>query len=198
MKMKMRSVLEILRNFWKNTDAADLVEYALLLTMVALAAGATLKSFGATVKNAFGNANTTMAGVGTGAAGAGTTYGNGNGVVTVNNNANDTNASTLNGTDAAAALAAAEAAGVAAGNINTRDVGSFAGAFEVGLAAIDGQASAAELAAFNSSADLAAASNADQAAANGGRNSSSEVAAANAETTAAQSGVFATSAAGFF
>ena len=39
MRNKSRNVLRKLKNFWKDADAQDLVEYALLLLMVALAVG---------------------------------------------------------------------------------------------------------------------------------------------------------------
>lgn len=46
--------------FWKSEDGQDLVEYALLLSFVALAAISILTAFGTTEKGIWTNINTTL------------------------------------------------------------------------------------------------------------------------------------------
>jgi Flp pilus assembly pilin Flp len=53
MNNKLRHWLRIVKRTWKSVDAQDLVEYALLLLLVALAVGATVKSFGTRVSSTF-------------------------------------------------------------------------------------------------------------------------------------------------
>jgi len=73
MKKKFRSVLERVNKYWKNADGQDLVEYALLLIFVGLAAVASVKSLSAALKTTFTNANNELliaGGVNVGASGA--------------------------------------------------------------------------------------------------------------------------------
>lgn len=53
MKTKMNNLLKKIRTFWKNADAQDLVEYALLLMMISLASVASMNSLARSVRNAF-------------------------------------------------------------------------------------------------------------------------------------------------
>jgi Flp pilus assembly pilin Flp len=53
MNKKLPHWLRMLKRGWKSVDAQDLVEYALLLLLVALAVGATVKSFGNRVSSTF-------------------------------------------------------------------------------------------------------------------------------------------------
>jgi Flp pilus assembly pilin Flp len=63
MKRKITEVLQGIRNLWKRTDAQDLVEYALLLIMVALAVAATTRTFGRSVKNTYAGALVGLGGI---------------------------------------------------------------------------------------------------------------------------------------
>ena len=114
MKNKCIGVLKKLKNFWKNADAQDLVEYALLLLMVALAVAATVKSFSASITNAFTQATIAMVelpGNATGVVAAGAA-----GIAAVDNVAATVNNAAGNAAQAAAnaAQAAANAAQAAA------------------------------------------------------------------------------------
>lgn len=57
---RIRGVWRSLKKRLQEADAQDLVEYALLLMMVGLAAVASVKSLAAAIKNAFTNANVEM------------------------------------------------------------------------------------------------------------------------------------------
>jgi len=58
--------LKVLANrLWKDDEGQDLVEYALLLVMIALAAAATIQGIGQTVNNVFVNTNAAMTGYST-------------------------------------------------------------------------------------------------------------------------------------
>jgi pilus assembly protein Flp/PilA len=50
----------LLMRLWKEEDAQDLIEYALLIAFIALAATVGMKSLGTAVNTLFGNANTTL------------------------------------------------------------------------------------------------------------------------------------------
>ena len=65
-------ILNKLKRWWKETDAQDLTEYALLLVLISLAAVTSAKTLGNTVKNVFSNTATTVASAGT-TGGTGTT-----------------------------------------------------------------------------------------------------------------------------
>lgn len=60
MNEKLTSVLERMKRYWREVDAQDLVEYALLLLVVALGTIASVKSLGTTVKGAFTNSTTQL------------------------------------------------------------------------------------------------------------------------------------------
>ncbi len=47
---------QMLRRLWKEEQAQDLTEYALLLVLIALAAVATMKTLASAISNVFGNA----------------------------------------------------------------------------------------------------------------------------------------------
>jgi pilus assembly protein Flp/PilA len=49
-----------LKRLWQDEQGQDLVEYALLLVLIALAAAATLQTVGASIVNVFSNANTAL------------------------------------------------------------------------------------------------------------------------------------------
>ena len=65
-------ILNKLKRLWKETDAQDLTEYALLLVLISLAAVTSTRTLGNTVKNVFSNTATTVASAGT-TGGTGTT-----------------------------------------------------------------------------------------------------------------------------
>ena len=50
----------LLMRLWKEEDAQDLIEYALLIAFIALAATVGMKSLGTAVNTLFGTANTTL------------------------------------------------------------------------------------------------------------------------------------------
>jgi pilus assembly protein Flp/PilA len=50
----------LLMRLWKEEDAQDLIEYALLIAFVALAATVGMKSLGTAVNHLFGNLHTTL------------------------------------------------------------------------------------------------------------------------------------------
>jgi len=49
-------MLKILKKLWSEEDGQDLTEYALLMTLVALAAIAGMQTLAATINNVFSNA----------------------------------------------------------------------------------------------------------------------------------------------
>lgn len=53
----------LLKRLWQDEQGQDLVEYALLLVLIALAAAATIKTLGASVNAVFSNANTALTSV---------------------------------------------------------------------------------------------------------------------------------------
>jgi trimeric autotransporter adhesin len=166
MNKKIRGVLETVKKFWKNADAQDLVEYALLLVLVALVAGATIRSLGTAVKNAFTQGQVALI--------VATLPGNATGTV---NTALAGNVAVLNAAanvNAAAATAEAQAAAAAGGRNNVAAVDDNAAAVADGLAALDDG-----LAALAAQAGLGALANSLTAAAN------AQTAAAAADTAAA-------------
>ena len=50
----------LLKRLWQDEQGQDLVEYALLLVLIALAAAATIKTLGASVNAVFSNASTAL------------------------------------------------------------------------------------------------------------------------------------------
>lgn len=57
--------MKTLQRLWKEEQGQDLVEYALLVVLIALAAVAAMKSLASAVSDAFSNAAANMAGAGT-------------------------------------------------------------------------------------------------------------------------------------
>ena len=118
MKEKIRSVLKSLKDHWKNADAQDLVEYALLLVLVGLAAVASVKTLGQRVSNVF---VTTKAEMVQGTTVAGTIIGIGNDLAIANSstaaadNAEAASIGALANSYAAASRAAFASGNVAAG-----------------------------------------------------------------------------------
>jgi Flp pilus assembly pilin Flp len=55
-------VKTILKRLWHDEKGQDLVEYALLLVLIALAAAATIQTLGASIVNVFSNANAAVTG----------------------------------------------------------------------------------------------------------------------------------------
>ena len=53
-------VKNLLSRLWKEEEGQDLVEYALLLVLIALAAIATMGTLASTIKNVFSNAATNL------------------------------------------------------------------------------------------------------------------------------------------
>ena len=51
---------DVMKRLWKEEEGQDLVEYALLLALLALAAVATLGTLANTIKNVFSNAASNM------------------------------------------------------------------------------------------------------------------------------------------
>jgi pilus assembly protein Flp/PilA len=51
---------EMLRRLWKEEQAQDLTEYALLLVLIALVAVAGMKALGQAVSNVFANASSNL------------------------------------------------------------------------------------------------------------------------------------------
>lgn len=122
MKRKTRDALEAISNLWKRTDAQDLVEYALLLIMVALAVAATTRTFGRSVKNTYAGALVGLAGI-------------------VGSSVNGTGVSVATGSSAAAlnAASAANASLAAAYNANAQaalNAGTFVAAADYAAAAL--------------------------------------------------------------
>jgi pilus assembly protein Flp/PilA len=50
----------LLKRLWQDEEGQDLVEYALLLVLIALAAAATIKTLGTSINAVFTNANTAL------------------------------------------------------------------------------------------------------------------------------------------
>jgi Flp pilus assembly pilin Flp len=50
----------LIMKLWKEEQGQDLVEYALLLTLIALVAGTTIKNVGTTLNAIFTNANSSL------------------------------------------------------------------------------------------------------------------------------------------
>ena len=50
----------LLKRLWQDEQGQDLVEYALLLVLIALVAVTTLKTLGTTISSIFTNANTAL------------------------------------------------------------------------------------------------------------------------------------------
>ena len=207
MKNKFSSALGRAKKFWKNADAQDLVEYALLLMMIALIAVASVKSLSGTIKNVFINANVSMTELALPGNATGTVAASLAGNTTVDNAAANANtvAAAADGNAAAqdAAAAAADlAAAAAAFGVADRTTAVSNAARQASNA--NNTAGQAAFAAYNTSnvsaADLAVAQADELAAAgldagagfaasiginNGILGSSSLTAAANADTSAA-------------
>jgi Flp pilus assembly pilin Flp len=121
MKRKVGEISQGIRNLWKRTDAQDLVEYALLLIMVALAVAATTRTFGRSVKNTYAGA---LVGL--------------NGIVGASINGTGVNVAAGSGAGAFSAAAAANAALGTTFNSNAQaanNAGTFAAAFDFAAAA---------------------------------------------------------------
>jgi hypothetical protein len=164
MKKRIRDALEVIIKLWKRSDAQDLVEYALLLLMVALAVAATTRTFGRSVKNSYAGALVGLAGI-------------------VGSSVNGTGVSVAAGSSAAAlnAAAAANSSLAAAYNANAQaalNAGTAVAAFDyaaaaaligdqgitifgaaIGGAAFDDAAAANTSTATRAAADVAAANN---------------------------------------
>ena len=54
-----------LKRLWREEDGQDLVEYALLLVLIALVAATSVRTMGNAVKSVFVNASTALAGYAT-------------------------------------------------------------------------------------------------------------------------------------
>lgn len=155
MRKKFRSVLERVNKHWKNADGADLVEYALLLIFVGLAAVASVKSLGAALKTTLTNANNQLlvaGGVNVSASGASITATQNTGSVAADNVAAGVNAAN----SAAEAQAAAQtnnfnaALDLNAAAADLSNVGITLGAFgAIGGAAFDDAQAALAAAAGN-------------------------------------------------
>jgi Flp pilus assembly pilin Flp len=52
----------LLKRLWHDEQGQDLVEYALLLVLIALAAAATIQTLGKSISNVFSNANVALTG----------------------------------------------------------------------------------------------------------------------------------------
>jgi Flp pilus assembly pilin Flp len=52
----------LINRLWHDEKGQDLVEYALLLVMIALAAAATIQTLGQSINNVFSNANAAVTG----------------------------------------------------------------------------------------------------------------------------------------
>ena len=59
----MFKVFKLLNDVFKNEDGADMVEYALLVTLIALVAGVTIYAVGNSVSTAYGNVNACLTSV---------------------------------------------------------------------------------------------------------------------------------------
>jgi pilus assembly protein Flp/PilA len=55
-------VKTLLNRLWQDEKGQDLVEYALLLVLIALAAAATIQTLGTSIVNVFSNANAAVTG----------------------------------------------------------------------------------------------------------------------------------------
>ena len=166
MNKKFKHIWEIVRKNWKRANAQDLVEYALLLLLVALAIGATVKSFGTRVSTTFLGAAMSVAEMNfpanaSNSAVVGTGLSN---TAAVDNQASNVNgANALNDVGRAfasffntAAFNDYSAAAVAAGNAAGLDARAA-----VEAAAGNSAAAAADTAAANADAALAAQDTAD-------------------------------------
>jgi len=63
MKKNIGEALKTIGKLWKRADAQDLVEYALLLVLIALAVAATTRTFGRSVKNTYAGALVSLNGI---------------------------------------------------------------------------------------------------------------------------------------
>jgi Flp pilus assembly pilin Flp len=54
-----------LKRLWQDEQGQDLVEYSLLLVLIALVAASTIRTLGTSVKSVFANASTALAGYAT-------------------------------------------------------------------------------------------------------------------------------------
>jgi len=52
----------LLKRLWQDEQGQDLVEYALLLVLIALAAAATIQTLGQSINKVFSNANAALTG----------------------------------------------------------------------------------------------------------------------------------------
>ena len=55
----------LLKRLWQDEQGQDLVEYALLLVLIALVAATTIQTLGSSVKSVFSNATTALSGYAT-------------------------------------------------------------------------------------------------------------------------------------
>ena len=55
----------LLKRLWQEEEGQDLVEYALLLVLIALVAATTVRTMGNSVRSVFSNASTALAGYAT-------------------------------------------------------------------------------------------------------------------------------------
>lgn len=53
--MEVTSMLELLNRFWREEEGQDMVEYALIIALVAVVIVASLKSVGTTIESVFKN-----------------------------------------------------------------------------------------------------------------------------------------------
>lgn len=56
---------DLLKRLWRDDRGQDLVEYALLLVLIALVAAAAIQGIGASINNVFSNANAAVTGYST-------------------------------------------------------------------------------------------------------------------------------------
>jgi pilus assembly protein Flp/PilA len=61
-KRGIKSMLELLKNFWKEEEGQDLVEYALLLVFIALVVMVALTGLGGQVNSVFLSATSALSG----------------------------------------------------------------------------------------------------------------------------------------
>jgi len=59
----MSNVIKLLENVRKDEEGAAMVEYALLVTLIALVAGATIYAVGSSVSTAYGSVNACLTSV---------------------------------------------------------------------------------------------------------------------------------------
>jgi len=57
--------MNLMKRLWKEEEGQDLVEYGLLLFLVALAAVATMKTLASSISTVFGSAATSLTSTGT-------------------------------------------------------------------------------------------------------------------------------------